>query len=439
MANAKIEIVKAETILKAYAEDPKGLTSEECRDAGFNKTACKTLTQVLQPGKAGVITPEERDLMDRARFSKDFINVIAGSDGKTALRRRAEWLAGQINLRWLRHNYSWKEREKMVEELGEIGIATPQILSALFELLKDQTDASVYGDSIMRGVPSDALGKMGKPAIPGLVALLDDERPGVAEFSVYALGGIGRDAPEEVIPVLINGLAHKNPRVRVAAGHVIWRNNLPAKTALPALIRAASDKDPDVRYQAISALSNKDFQTGDVLPLFIKALQEGDENLKQQAAVILRTRGAEAAVREKAKPALIHELGQCPSDHSCLDCVPVNVCEDFLKALRSMVPEDEMIETFLALLPGFRDRATLHYAWEDVVSKMGPSVVSALVGALADQNPRVRRILVRTLRKMGRNAEPAIPILYAMSETDPDPVVRAEIVNTLEKLKEEIR
>ncbi len=89
-------IKQAEKIIKAYAEDLKGLQFEECNDLGFSDNQCINLMRVLGKGKEGEVTSDERIVLERLRFAKDFIDTLAGADGKKALQARAKWLQSVV-------------------------------------------------------------------------------------------------------------------------------------------------------------------------------------------------------------------------------------------------------------------------------------------------------------------------------------------------------
>ena len=113
--------VKAEQILKAYAEDHEGLNANECSTAGLSKDQCGVLVKALGSGVKGEITVEERTALEQAGFAKKFIQEIAGTDGAKALQRRAQFFAGEVEeqIKKLK-DANWDVRYSAVWALGEI-------------------------------------------------------------------------------------------------------------------------------------------------------------------------------------------------------------------------------------------------------------------------------------------------------------------------------
>ncbi len=111
-------IKQAEKIIKAYAEDLKGLQFEECNDLGFSDNQCVNLMRVLGKGKEGEVTSDERIVLERLQFAKDFIDALAGADGNKALRSRVRWLKDE----WYKKgddDLSQKEILQLLKELSE--------------------------------------------------------------------------------------------------------------------------------------------------------------------------------------------------------------------------------------------------------------------------------------------------------------------------------
>ena len=136
-----------------------------------------------------------------------------------------------------------------------------------------------------------ALGAEGKPAVPVLIALLNDSNPEVRETAVFtlrSLGPVASDAlpsvikcvhdhsfsvqyhaifglgeihqeAERVIPILIECLNHPpTPRYSVTLGHnAIWslcQFGAQAKPAVPSLLRLLNDSQASIRSDVTNAL-----------------------------------------------------------------------------------------------------------------------------------------------------------------------------------------
>jgi HEAT repeat protein len=81
---------------------------------------------------------------------------------------------------------------------------------------------------------------------------------------------------------------------------------------------------------------------------------------------------------------------------------------------------------------GLRKKAVLKLG---NVGATDPAVVPALLEALKDRKPAVRRETIVALMKCGPEAQQADGALSAMKEQDPDPGVRTYAARALEKLR----
>ena len=192
---------RVDKIIKAYAEDLKGLTMEECVDADFSEAQCEVLTYVLDTGYEGEITPDEQTKLEQSGFAKDFIKGIAGNDGNKALQARVRWLGDQI-VPIMRSgicsaNCDVERRFKIILEIGLIGPAAKEDVTSLIQALQDE-EVSV------RRIVISTLGEVGpaaSPAVFELIQALKDKEENVRLEAASSLGKIGSTAAP-AIPVL---------------------------------------------------------------------------------------------------------------------------------------------------------------------------------------------------------------------------------------------
>ena len=92
------------------------------------------------------------------------------------------------------------------------------------------------------------------PALPALVAALEDDDDSVRAWSAQAIGTIGAGAASAV-PALVRLLARVDEGSRISACLGLSGIGRPAREALPALRHALSDASPDVRRCAGHALA----------------------------------------------------------------------------------------------------------------------------------------------------------------------------------------
>ncbi|NOS68939.1 MAG: HEAT repeat domain-containing protein [Verrucomicrobia bacterium] len=133
-----------------------------------------------------------------------------------------------------------------------------------------------------------ALGKEGAPAIPSLVALMNDTNSG--QTAIECLWGIGSESTE----VLIAGTKHTNYEIRWRCVWVLSNVATNSPAALAAIIRLLDDNDSEVRYDATLALGRFQHRPAEVVPLLIRALNARDSKQENCAALALGCFGTNA-------------------------------------------------------------------------------------------------------------------------------------------------
>jgi len=206
-----------------------------------------------------------------------------------------------------------------------------------------------------------SLGPVAKPAVPALVAALDDTSETVRMVAVGALGEIGIPATL-VIPALVKALRDPAQTVRHRAVSQFAFSIPPSDAVVPHLKQLLEDKDRSVASLAKSALNSPHRQAKDRTAVYVTMLQMGSANdytLRQLAQF-----GPEAAGTVPAViPVLKHER-------------PLN---RYLAA-----------EVLGAIGPGARE------------------AVPALTAALQDEDAIVRESTAEALRAIGTTDAPPV-------------------------------
>lgn len=232
-----------------------------------------------------------------------------------------------------------------------------------------------------------------------LLQAADDENPRVRLEAIYAIGVVERSpVPSEFEAPLITVLDHYDPAMRAAAAHVIGR--LQVAGAREALIRAINDSNAAVRYasmralgrlreeQAVKALTEQLAYYGrgegawaaleglarighqSSLPLFKQRLTDKDQYLRRAAAEGLGRAGAADEIE-----ALQLAIGTEPSEMVraamafALQMSGRNSIARLAESLDSSKMAPQIAEYFLEL---------------------GPSIVPSLVSHLQDPDPTIR-------------------------------------------------
>ena len=169
-------------------------------------------------------------------------------------------------------------RRAAVEGLGEIG---PRAEAAIFPLIQhglgDDTDGN------RPPAVAKALGRIGAPAVPALVATLESSRPELRRDALYALGMIGDDAPRDALIAVTELAGDSDAGVREAVAWVLYMSVRGSTRPLPdsamaRLIDLLGDTDESTRHLAAMTLGRLGPEAKSTLPALTKALRDGQES-----------------------------------------------------------------------------------------------------------------------------------------------------------------
>jgi uncharacterized sulfatase len=127
--------------------------------------------------------------------------------------------------------------DRLLEAARKANAMDEKNIPALCEMLKSDEPAVRFWGAV--GLVS--LGKKAAPAKQALVAALEDDAPNVPIEAAEALCNLGE--LEKAMPVLLKGLEHPTPFIRLRAVNVLDRLGKKAESAVPA-IRKAGMKSP---------------------------------------------------------------------------------------------------------------------------------------------------------------------------------------------------
>jgi HEAT repeat protein len=199
------------------------------------------------------------------------------------------------------------------------------------------------------------------------------------------------------VPGHIEALKSADPTVRRQAAITLWQIGDAGKEATPALIQAARDADPEVRTAAVKALGRTGQDSQDAIAALIEGFQDTHTEVRVAAAVSLAEawriagKGASEGRRGPGGPG----GGQARAG----------------AASTSLQGE---------LLP----------AYEPLARKAIP----LLAAALHDGDVRIRTHAAEALAETGRLAEPVVPDLVHLLETDSDPDARLQATLALSSI-----
>ena len=155
-----------------------------------------------------------------------------------------------------------------------LGLVAREAIQEFTALLAEEPDRQV------RARMCQVLAKVGPPAVPILLELLDDPRWFLVRNLVHVLGKIGDEAGFGPAVAL---LGHAHPRVRIEAVRAVAV--IAPRRAVTPLVGLVEDADPEVRLEAIRALGAlrsdeaipvlRDVATGASSPVADLALRRG--------------------------------------------------------------------------------------------------------------------------------------------------------------------
>ncbi len=329
------------------------------------------------------------------------------------------------------------------EALGKVGAPA---LPALGKALRD-VDADV------RYRASEALGAIGPAAVPVLSEALADKEGDVRSQAASGLAKVG-PAARDAVSALVRALRDREPTVRQAVANALGRIGPAAKSAVPALLEALTDENSSVRSSAATALGQIGPQEREVTRALLAALEDESGYVRRDAVTALARMGP---VSEDVVPALARML----SDRNCYAVRPAaadalgsigvarpNVIAALVAALKD--PSCQAVhlhaaEALAKLGPAARDAApALVQAWRDedlyvrkkaaaAIENIGPGAIPALTEALRDGDRTIRAGAAWQLGAFGPRAAGAVPAIVERLQ-DGDASVRSSAAQALEKI-----
>ena len=183
-------------------------------------------------------------------------------------------------------------RGASAEALGSVGGGDSKIISALIGHLGDKESEVAVGASF-------GLGQIGVPAVPPLVKILRNGKPGEQTQAAWAVAKIGA-AAKDAVPALIPLLAKKEDEdLGWAVAAALGAIGEGVREAFPALVDLGKSGKGEAKAAALSALAKVD--PAKAVPVLIEALKDRDPNARYSA---VRTLGDLGPVAKDALPAL---------------------------------------------------------------------------------------------------------------------------------------
>lgn len=277
----------------------------------------------------------------------------------------------------------------------------------------------------------DALGAIGRPAVPALLAALKTPDRRARADLIYALGkmkeGEAESAVDDIIRLGLNNVDDATQRRAVVA---LGNIGAKAERAIPELRKILADthKDPKLREFSIGALKSIGAQDAQTVQQVIAALHEKNLDVRRAAAAALGKIGLKDA---GARAQLLKAL----SDWD--DAIRHNAAESLAAVEQPPVPElTELLHSKNALE---RQGAALALGsiGKDHIGESGDKVLSQLIALVKnDEDVHVQAAAIAALGKLlNPTVDPAVATevqkALIQAATDEDTALFAEAVRAL--------
>jgi len=343
----------------------------------------------IKPGKEKVVP-----LMLKAMADEDYSVVLRATHalsslGPDVVEPMIEALKNKKTAHWA------------VLVLHDLGPDAKPAVPALLAILED-------GDPETQAAVVEALGDIGDPAaIPKLVEIANDHPYDIEIVAAFALSKFG-PAAKDAAPHLEKGLESDDPAMQTVCAYslamIFPDDEEKKKQAVELLVKAMTSDEEKVRVAAASALLQLNPDPEIVKGPFLAAIATSDEATRQGMFASIASLGEEVvprlqrALKEKpVRPYAARALGEIGP--KAADAVP-----DLVASLEGESPEvREQILMAIGHIGENLDQA-----------------MPAAKAALADEDPHVKRGGIYVLGRIGPGAKAASDDLYALLQSTGD-------------------
>ncbi|QDT99265.1 HEAT repeat domain-containing protein [Gimesia aquarii] len=194
-----------------------------------------------------------------------------------------------------------KVRYDAARSLNKFGAKAKPAIKPLIAALKDDGAPTEFGIQILgprvRDAASDALVRIGRPAVPALIEALSHKNNTTREMAAKTLGELGPLAKNS-ISTLTKTLDDPEDEVRCSAIGAIVRVGAEPKVVVPLLeqIFRSSQNNDFIRVWVLEALHDADPQGTMVIPILVEGLKDSNGDVMSAAARTLEIFGAKGGL-----------------------------------------------------------------------------------------------------------------------------------------------
>ncbi|CAE7810298.1 unnamed protein product [Symbiodinium sp. CCMP2456] len=327
-------------------------------------------------------------------------------------------------------------RADAANELGKLGKEAAEAIPKLTELLQD--DREVAGDICVQDAAVKALGHMGSAAASSVPAMFKQLRfqstRSFREGVAFALANIGQEAPEAVLPSVLESLKASMWYVRWVAASACGLLGEKAAAFVPQL-RQLAKYDPESMVRSVASQSLSDMSKVITLPApnltdWLEYLDGTDRQARADAANELGKLGKEAA---EAVPKLTELLQDDREVHVagdiCVQDAAVKALGHMGSAAASSVPAMFKQLRFQSTR-SFREGAAVALA--NIGQEAPEAVLPSVLESLKAEKWYVRWVAASACGLLGEKAAAFVPQLRQLAKYDPESMVRSEAQKALD-------
>lgn len=394
------------------------------------------LTQLVMPGKQGPHPDayDRRELVDLENRVVDRLCRALG-DGALSVRTAAlealgrwdelpasavEHLVGFVN--------GSRDNRAITSALGVLrkGRELPE------SLIPPMVGLFSRRDEQLAGAAADLLTKVGEPAVPALIEVLQQGNRAVVRYAIRALHDMSWRAAAAA-PHLLPFASSRDADRRAFVIEILGQMRVP-EVALPTFRKALKDRNADVRQRAAWAINRLGAEGAEAIPELLKRVKDSDDGVRLAVIKALGSVGADEATLLRVYQSAVGDTYESIRSHALggLAVVAKGHPEVFAGVTPHCQDKDRYVRTaairaVCELAPSASDAAPwvrkllddpeeyVRDAASEAFLALGPAASSAdpeLFCRLAGQGARVSRLLVRTMQALTRRErEDLIPTL----------------------------
>ena len=177
-----------------------------------------------------------------------------------------------------------------------------------------------------------------------------------------------------------------------------------SKEQIQALVRQLQDKDESIRLKAAKELSNLGAKAWDALPALKTASSDSDPDVRDMAEKAVQRIVKDANSPNSSKNPKIEPLLQDLRNRK--NSVRIEALEGLAKlGDEGKVAGRDVVAMLLDGTPAVREKAA------ETLEKINPQVHRPVIALLVDKNTSKRVAAIRAIAQMGKEGEPAMPVL----------------------------